>query len=175
MAKIQHIFSALVLVLVSAVLFAAPLHAEEKGAKGGVGYGGAYVQLKPIMAPVRGTDGQIRCEVMTLRVILDVGERERPGCFSVPLVHERILMYLNTAGLTAADLAGKRLELLSKKLLEIAIATTAKGYYSEVQIVDQAQLQLEMKLAADNKKPKAASDPKEQYENKSKTLTSQCQ
>ena len=30
---------------------ATPSHAQEKA---GIGYGGAYVQLKPIMAPVRG-------------------------------------------------------------------------------------------------------------------------
>lgn len=150
---------------------ALPLHAQEKA---GVGYGGAYVQLKPIMAPVRGTDGRAHFDVLTLRLVLDVGERERPACFSAPIVHEKILLYLYGAGLTAPDLIGTRKDILAKKLLDVAIGATAKGYYSAVVIVEQSQLELEMKLAA-GKKAKAAATPQEQLENKSKTMTSQCQ
>jgi hypothetical protein len=152
---------------------ATPSHAQEKA---GIGYGGAYVQLKPIMAPVRGPDGRTRFDVLTLRLVLDVGDRERPACFSAPIVHEKILLYLYSAGLTTPDLIGKRRDLLAKKLLEVAIAATAKGYYSEVEIVDQGKLEMEMKVAATKaKNSSGAATPQEQLENKSKTMTSQCQ
>lgn len=152
---------------------AIPAHAQEKA---GIGYGGAYVQLKPIMAPVRGPDGRTRFDVLTLRLVLDVGDRERWACFSSPIVHEKILLYLYGAGLTTPDLIGTRRDILAKKLLEVAIAATAKGYYSQVEIVDQAKLEMEMKIASSKgKKAAAAATPQEQLENKSKTMTSQCQ
>jgi len=72
------------------------------------------------------------------------------------------------AGLTTLDLIGKRRDLLAKNLLEVAIAATAKGYYSEVEIVDQGNLEMEMKVAATKaKKTSATTTPQEQLENKS--------
>jgi|GEM_PF-3542878 len=156
--------------LVSAVVLASSALAQDKS---GVGYGGAYVQLKPIMTPVVGPGGQVTFEALTIRLILDAGERERGGCFSVPMVHEKIVMHLYKNKPTMADLVGQRSEVLAKQLLEVAIAATDKGYYSDVKIIDQGQLQLEAKKSTE--KGKAASTPAEQLENKSKTLTSQCQ
>lgn len=148
-------------------------HAEEEKSAA-VGYGGAYVQLKPLMAPVWAADGSVTYEAVTLRLVLDVGERERFACFSAPIVHEKILMYFYSNKLTAADLVAKRKEVLEKTLLDVAIGATAKNYYSAVKIIDQGQLQLEAKVAASGK-AKAAGTPEEQMENKSKTMTNQCQ
>jgi hypothetical protein len=161
-------------VLFSILVAGAALAAEEEAPAGAVGYGGAYVQLKPLMIPTRGPTGAISYEALTVRLVLDAGERERVACFSAPIVHEKFLLYLHSANLTPADLVGKRKDVLAKKLLEVAIASTAKNYYSDVKIIDQGQLQLEAKIAASGK-PKAAGTPEEQLENKSKTMTNQCQ
>lgn len=139
-----------------------------------VGYGGAYVQLKPLMVPTRDPDGRVSFEVVTVRLILDAGERERVACFSAPIVHEKLLMYLYDAKLTKADLVGQRREVLAKKMLDVAIGATAKGFYSAVQIIDPGGLELQAKKAAGGKSA-AAATPAEQLENKSKTLTNQCQ
>lgn len=163
---------AIISLCVTLLFSVAPLHAEEKA--DAVGYGGAYVQLKPLMIPVVASNGAVSYDAMTLRLVLDAGERERVACFSAPIVHEKILMYLYGAKVSPADLVGKRKEVLEKALLDVAIASTAKNYYSAVKIVDQAQLQLEAKVAASGK-AKAAATPEEQMENKSKTMTNQCQ
>lgn len=141
--------------------------------KSGVGYGGAYVQLKPIMTPVIGPGGKVGFEAVTIRLILDAGEKERGGCFSAPMVHEKFVMHFFKNKPTMADLVPPRRDVLAKQLLEVAIAATDKGYYSDVKIIDPAQLQLEAKKSTE--KGKAAATPAEQLENKSKTLTSQCQ
>ncbi|MBL8645058.1 MAG: hypothetical protein JNK21_14075 [Rhodospirillaceae bacterium] len=167
------------LIAVLGLLIAPAFAAEEKGASG-VGYGGAYVQLKPLMVPTRSPTGEINYEPVTIRLVLDAGDRERVACFSVPIVHEKLLIYFNGANLTPADFVGQRRDVLAKKLLEVALASTAKNYYSDVKIIDQSQLQLEAKLSA-GVKPKASSSgkpeatPEEQLENKSKTMTNQCQ
>jgi hypothetical protein len=95
----------------------------------------------------------VRYEVLTVRVVLDVGERERPACFSIPYVHEAMLTYLYHANLTPADLIGQRQEVLAKNLLEVAIKTTDRGFYSAVEIVNEGT---------------QAMDPKSQ------TLSNQC-
>jgi hypothetical protein len=148
--------------------------AETKSDATAVGYGGAYVQLKPLMVPTWASNGAVTYEAVTLRLVLDAGERERVACFSAPIVHEKFLMYFYNAKLTTADFIGKRKDVLEKTLLDVAINSTAKNYYSAVKIVDQSQLQLEAKIAASGK-PKAAGTPEEQMENKSKTMTNQCQ
>jgi hypothetical protein len=162
-----------VLALLATVTQPARTEAQEKD---GVGYGGAHVQLKPLMVPIRFPGGQIRFEALIVRLTLDVGARERPACFSIPIVHEKLLLYLYGAGLTQADTIGPRRGVLTNKILEVAIASTAKGYYSAAEIVDQSTLELEMKQANVKKDSSSgASTPKEQLENKSKTLTIQCQ
>lgn len=133
----------------------APSQAAEK--ENAVGYGGAKVQLSPLMAPTRGLDGKVKYEVLTVRLILDVGERERDACFTVPYVHEQLLFYLYTANLTAADFVGERLKLLGKKLFEVVIDATTKGLFSGVEIVTE-----------DTPPLTQAADPK------SFTMTSQC-
>lgn len=109
-------------------------HAQE-GKEEGVGYGGSRIQLHPLMIPARGKDGKVVFEVLTLRVVLDVGEKERPGCFAIPIVHEHFLRYLYKANLTHADLIGARIQVLEKTLLDEAIKVTDKGYYSAVEVV----------------------------------------
>ncbi len=156
------------------ILFAGTASAETKPEAGAVGYGGAYVQLKPLMVPTWASNGAVTYEAVTLRLVLDAGERERVACFSAPIVHEKMLMYFYNAKLSAADFVGKRKDVLEKTLLDLAISSTAKNYYSAVKIVDQGQLQLEAKIASSGK-PKAAGTPEEQMENKSKTMTNQCQ
>ncbi|MCB2107584.1 MAG: hypothetical protein KDE14_07790 [Rhodobacteraceae bacterium] len=132
-------------------------------AQDGVGYGGAKVELQPMMVPTRNSSGEVRYEVLTLRIVLDAGPRERPACFSIPYVHEKLLTYMYHANLTPADLIGQRQEVLAKNLLKVAIDATDKNFYSAVEIVDegaQAMKQLD---------PNArALDPKSQ------TLSNQC-
>ncbi len=104
-----------------------------------IGYGGAKVRLAPFMAPYRTPSG-VRYQVITLQLILDAGLNEKPACFMAPIIHEKFWMYLNSALLQPADLVGQRKEVLEKKLLDIAVATTDRGYYSGVQIVDESSL-----------------------------------
>jgi hypothetical protein len=105
--------------------------------KEGIGYGGTKVQLHPMMVPARDKTGDYRYEVLMVRLILDVGANERPGCFAAPIVHEHLLMYLYGAKLTHADLVGARLQVLQTTLLNEAIKVTAKGFYSGVEIVTE--------------------------------------
>lgn len=144
MIRLLHI-----LALAAALLAAQPSTAQQ----GGVGYGGAKVQLQPMMVPTRNSAGEVRYEVLTVRLVLDVGERERPACFSIPYVHEAMLLYLYHANLTPADLIGQRQEVLAKSLLDVAIKATDRGFYSAVEIVNEGT---------------QAMDPKSQ------TLSNQC-
>jgi hypothetical protein len=137
------------LLAVLALMIALPTSAAEEEA---VGYGGAKVQLQPIMAPYRTPSG-VKYQVVTLRLVLDVGVNERPACFMIPLVHEKIVLHLYKKMLQPADLEGQRLEVFIKDMLDVATAATARGFYSGVELVG----------------PDApALDPKSQ------TLTSQC-
>lgn len=157
--------------LAVAALVLQPVQAADEAA--GVGYGGPYVQLKPLMVPTHTSNGAVQYEVLTLRLVLDAGPRERPACFSAPIVHEKLLVYLSNAKLTSADMIGQRKDVLAKKLLEVAIASTDKGFYSAVEIVDADKLAAESRMTAGTK-PAAAATPEEQLINKSKTLTTQC-
>ncbi|MBM3513767.1 MAG: hypothetical protein FJX59_08630 [Alphaproteobacteria bacterium] len=122
--------------VVAAVLaVAAPAFAQKKAEDSAVGYGGAKVQLQPFMVPVRNNAGQVRFEVVTIRLVLGPAPRDRPACFSIPIVHEKLLLYFFRAKLVPGDLIGQRREVLAKSLLDVAIKSTQKGYYSAVELV----------------------------------------
>jgi len=122
--------------LIALLAFFAPFAASAAEPNQGVGYGGALVQMQPIMVPYQSPDGT-HFQVVTIRIQLPIGEKERPACFVLPYVHEKILMYLYTAKLAPADFSGQRRDLLAKKLLDLAIASTDRGYYTGLQIIDQ--------------------------------------
>ena len=149
-----HSFCAAVLVmgmlLASTVAVKSASPAEEKP----VGYGGAMVQLAPMMSPYR-IGNQVRYQVVTLRLILDVGLNERPACFMVPVFHEKILLYLYKNMPAPADFVGQRRDVMEKALLDLATATTDRGFYSGVKVVDESS-------------PSLMTDPKSQ------TLSTQC-
>ncbi len=128
-----------VALVIGVVALALPLHAQEKkpAVRKPIGYGGPRVELQPFLVPVRAVDGTSRFEVLTVRLVLDVGEKQRQGCFTAPMVHEKFLIYLYKANLTPEDFMGKRRDLLMKGLLEVAIKSTMKGYYSAVEAVDE--------------------------------------
>jgi hypothetical protein len=126
----------LVYTIAALFMVAAPAIAQQGAAEGGVGYGGARVQMQPLMVPIRSTSGQVRFEVLTVRISIAPGSRERPACFSVPIVHEKMLMYLYGANLKPGDLIGQRREVLANALLDLATKSTAKGYYSKVEFVE---------------------------------------
>jgi hypothetical protein len=142
----------------AALLLAAPALAATAPppaqAEGPIGYGGAMVQLNPMMSPYRTPSG-IRYQVVTLRLVLDVGVNERPACFMAPVVHEKIMFYLYKTMPQPADLVGQRRDVLEKALLDLATATTDRGFYSAVRVVDEES-------------PPLMSDPKSQ------TLSTQC-
>lgn len=130
---------ALVALFASAIAIASPVHAQEGKSKGKpIGYGGPRVELQPFLVPTRTPDGRMMNEVLTVRLVLDAGEKQRQGCFMAPIVHERFLMYLYKANLTSADFVGQRRDVLMKNLLEVAIKATTKGYYSGVEAVDDS-------------------------------------
>jgi hypothetical protein len=135
-----------------ALIAAAPALAGE-GAP--VGYGGKKVQLNPVMAPYHTSIG-VRYEVLTLRITFDTGARERPACFAVPLVHDRIIRWLYKANLTSADFAGQRRELLAKNLFDVAINTVGRGYYTALEIVDPEKEDLNPKSTKKDKAAKSA-------------------
>jgi hypothetical protein len=119
-----------------------------------VGYGGAMVQLAPLMAPYR-SGNRVLYHVVTLRLILDVGVNERPACFMAPVVHEKFLQYFYKNMLSPSDVVGQRRDVTEKALLDVATAATARGFYSAVRVVDESS-------------PPLMSDPKSQ------TLSTQC-
>lgn len=90
------------------------------------------------MVPAKASDGTIRYEVFTIRLFLDIGEKQRPGCWAIPMVHEKILMYLYDAKLVSTDFVGQRLELLGKNVFDVAIKATTKGYYAGYEIVTES-------------------------------------
>ena len=129
----------------------APSKAE--GGEGKVGYSDTQIQLGGMMAPSHTRDG-VRYEVMTIRLKLAVGENERAACWMAPIVAEKFLMYLHNARLTPDDFQGQKRELLVKNLLDVAIKTTDRSFYTGVVLVDETTPALE--------------------DAKSKTLSSQC-
>lgn len=138
------------LLAILSVLAAAPATAAEEP----VGYGGAKVQLAPIMSPYRTPSG-VRYQVVTLRLVLDVGVNERPACFMVPVVHEKFMFYLYNKMPQPADFQGQRAEVMIKELLDLATRTTTRGFYSGVELVREGE-------------------DKSQMDPKSQTLSTQC-
>jgi hypothetical protein len=113
-------------------------------AEGPVGYGGAKVQLAPIMSPYKTPSG-VRYQVVTVRMVLDVGVNERPSCFMIPVVHEKILLYLNRTQPQPADLMGQRKDVFLKDILDVATAVTSRGFYAGVELVDDTSPPLDPK------------------------------
>ncbi len=157
--KIALPLLALILTLAGRAWTAAPAPSADSP----VGYGGAKIQMMPIMAPVRTPSGT-QYQVLTLRLVLAPGDSERPACFMVPIIHEKILLYLHGAKLTPADFSGQRLEVLASKLLEIAVRTTDRSYFTGVEFLD------------DNSMPPATGNVKtaSSLDQRSQTLSSQC-
>lgn len=118
-----------------------------------VGYGGAKVQLMPLMVPYRVPGAGVRYNVVSVRLVLDVGLNERPACFMAPVIHEKFLLYFYKTMPPPEDFAGQRLDVMKEALLKVAIDATTRGMYSAVEFVDETSPPL---------------DPK------SLTLTSQC-
>lgn len=132
-------------------------------AEGPVGYGGAKIQMLPMMAPYRTSSG-VQYQVLTIRLLLAPGDNERPACFMVPILHEKFLMHMHDAKLTQADFAGQRLEVLATKLMEIAVANTDRGYFTGIEFLDDQSLP----PAPASVKNATPLDPRSQ------TLSSQC-
>lgn len=148
----------------AALLFAAPVwSAAPGGGEGPVGYGGAKIQMMPIMAPVHTPSG-VQYQVLTVRLVLAPGDNERPACFMVPIIHEKILLYLHGARLTKADFSGQRLDVLATRLLEIAIQTTDRSYFTGVEFLDDNS----MLPTPGDARTATSLDPRSQ------TLSSQC-
>lgn len=169
MGRMKHTLLIAALVL---GLSAPAWSAEHGGAaeEDAVGYGGAKIQMMPMMAPIR-VGKETRYHVLTLRLVLAPNpETERPACFMVPVIHEKILLYLDKAKLQEADFSGQRLEVLAEKLLEVATATTDRGYFTSVEFLDDQSM---LPVTTKNKdgvevKSNTSLDPR------SATLSSQC-
>ena len=116
-----------------ALALSSPAFAAEEG-EGALGYNGPRVQLTPIMAPYHTSSG-VQYEVLTVRLRLPEGN-ERPGCWLIPIVHERMLMYLYDANLTRADFQGQRREVLRENLFKTVIDATDRSIYTELTLVD---------------------------------------
>ncbi len=127
---------------------------KPKPVEGAIGYGGAQVQLQPIMAPYRTSYGT-QYQVVTVRMTLDAGLNEKPACFMIPILQEKFLLYFYQTEPTPDDFVGQRKDVMVKKLLDLATATTDRGYYAGVELVDETSKSLD-------------DDPK------SKTLSVQC-
>lgn len=160
MRRAFHLVAVLAILGLCMPAFAAE-HGGGGGAENAIGYGGAKVQLQPFMVPYKSGSG-IQYQVVTLRLVLDVGLMERAGCFMAPIVHEKLLLCLHKLKPTPADFVGQRKEVMQKEMLDVAIAATDRGIYSAVEVVDEAMLQVK------DEKTGTHMDPK------STTLTSQC-
>jgi hypothetical protein len=110
-----------------------------------VGYGGSQIQLQPIMAPYLATDG-VRYEPITIRLTLPSSAMagglavsgnpvERVGCYSVPIIHDRIIVYLYGARLRAEDFTGLRREVLERNLLAVANRVVGRAIYVAASLV----------------------------------------
>lgn len=128
--------------------------------EGPIGYTGDRIQLTPIMAPYKTSTG-LGYEVLTIRLRLPTSDSDqgdpRTGCWLIPIVHEKILMYLYDANLKQADFRGQRREVLAENLFKAVIRATDRGLYTGLTLVDG------------NSEPiTPATDPR------SATLTNQC-
>jgi hypothetical protein len=134
-----------------------------------VGYGGSKIQLMPIMAPYRTTQGT-RYQVLTIRLVLPPNpETERPACFMVPILHEKILLYLHKANLQQADFSGQRLDVLRERLFEVVIANSDKSYFTALEFLDD-QSMLPTTTIKDGVEVKSNTN----LDPRSQTLSSQC-
>lgn len=135
-----------------------------------VGYGGAKIQMMPMMAPYR-IGKETRYHVLTMRLVLAPNpETERPACFMIPILHEKILLYLHGAKLTQADFTGQRLDVLKEKIFNIAIANTDRSYFTGVEFLDDQSMLPTTTKGKDGVEVKTTGtlDPR------STTLSSQC-
>ncbi|TAL00559.1 MAG: hypothetical protein EPO08_13335 [Rhodospirillaceae bacterium] len=119
---------------------------QAKNGNAPIGYGGAKVQMMPFMVPYR-DDAGVHYQPLAIRLVLDAGPNERPACFGVPYVHDRLLAYLYRANLTADDFVGERRDMLAKNLFDAAVDMVGKGFYTGVEIVGPDSAALDCKSA----------------------------
>ncbi len=122
----------------------APPPAAAEGGEAKIGYSDAEIQLNGMMVPIKTRNG-MSYEVLTLRLQLAPGETERPACWMAPIVHEKMLIYLHDANLSADDFVGQKRELLARALLDVAIKTTDRGFYAGVVLVEETSPPLAQK------------------------------
>ncbi len=122
-----------ILILLTTSMACPVLAAEEEP----VGYGGAKVQLAPLMAPYRAPGAGVRYQVVSVRLVLDVGLNERAACFMAPVIHEKFLMYFYKIMPKPEDFQGQRRDVMLEELLKVATAATTRGIYSGIEFVDE--------------------------------------
>lgn len=122
----------------------APPPAAAEGAENKIGYSDSEIQLNGMMVPIKTRNG-MNYELVTLRLQLAPGESERPACWMAPIVHEKFLMYLHDANLSADDFVGQKRERLARALLDVAIKATDKSFYSGVVLVEETSPPLAQK------------------------------
>jgi len=113
-----------------------------------VGYDGALIQLRPIMVLARDERGSLSYRPLVIRLRLGPANVERSACFSIPIVHEQLVIHFSTGNLTYADFIGTRQEILKKQILDVAISATAPRYYSAVELVGDLPTPLEPRSQA---------------------------
>lgn len=118
---------------------------QPKEGEAGIGYGGAKVQLQPLMSPYKGAGGRVQYQVITVRLVLDVGVNEKPACFMIPIIQEKLLLYLAKKQPRPEDLTGQRKDVFLKEILDVATAATDRGFYSGVELVDETSPELDPK------------------------------
>ena len=101
-----------------------------------VGYSEDKIRLKGMMVPIKAGAGT-NYEVITVQLALAPGETARPACWMIPVIHEKMLMYLARAHLEKADFEGQRRQVLAKNLLDVAVKATDRGYYTGAELVDE--------------------------------------
>ncbi len=117
-----------------------PAPKKEEG-EGKVGYSTTVIQLMPMMAPYRTSSG-VRYELLSVRLELPPddnprsAELQRGACFMIPIVHEKMLLFLSKAKLQEADFHDQRREVLAKRLLDVATDTTDRSMFTGLKLVD---------------------------------------
>ena len=113
------------------------------------------MRMSPIMVPYR-TSGGVRYQVLEIQLKLVGGVegeslsetasvRQQSGCFMVPIIAEKMLIYLYKANLQPEDFVGQRREVLAKKLMDVAVQTTDTDTYGGLVLVDDATPPLDPK------------------------------
>jgi hypothetical protein len=138
--------------------FVSPAYAKKSEANKAdpIGYGGPHLRLLPMMAPYHSSGGvmyqplMIEVEVATGASgdpsLSEKGDiREKQACFILPLVHEKILQWLFTANLTAADFSGEQRDVLEKHLFDVVIGYVGKGFYTKLTLLNDDAPPLEPK------------------------------